>query len=227
MANHRPQSAAGFTLIELLVVIVIIALLIGILLPLLGAGRQASRVALCGSNQKQLMTAWETVMIDRDGDIPLTINTSSVQPQWWQLLRQRIESARYASGSSQPLIYPCPEVAATIDGVGYMTVFGYSANTRWTPGSPANPGNERQQWANIANPSRYPWLADGYVTTPHLIVRGFVGYKDYESDNAWGVGFLHPDDTAIAAFADGHAESVSRDQVAEVENGEPVFFLNR
>ena len=51
----RPLHARGFTLVELLVVISIIALLLAMLLPALGAAVEAARIAKCGSHMRQVV----------------------------------------------------------------------------------------------------------------------------------------------------------------------------
>jgi|GEM_PF-2530704 prepilin-type N-terminal cleavage/methylation domain-containing protein len=54
---HNRRARQGFTLIELLVVISIIAILAGMLLPVIGMVREMANQQKCGKNQSQLMGA--------------------------------------------------------------------------------------------------------------------------------------------------------------------------
>ena len=56
-ANACPRPSRGFTLVELLVVIGILALLMALILPAVQSAREASRMAKCLSNMKQLALA--------------------------------------------------------------------------------------------------------------------------------------------------------------------------
>lgn len=70
----------GFTLIELLVVISIIAILVGILLPALGASRRSARVAACLSNQRQLLVAVTAYAVEYNDSIPFGPQANPASP---------------------------------------------------------------------------------------------------------------------------------------------------
>src|SRR5437762_6667236 len=65
----RP-APSGFTLVELLVVIAIIALLIGILLPSLGAARETARVTECNVHLRAITQAAFTYAYSNKGYLP-------------------------------------------------------------------------------------------------------------------------------------------------------------
>jgi prepilin-type N-terminal cleavage/methylation domain-containing protein/prepilin-type processing-associated H-X9-DG protein len=75
-APQTPRKTAGFTLIELLVVVAVIALLIGILLPALGAARRSAQQAQGANTQRQMVLGMVAYSNSANNEIP-GANTSA------------------------------------------------------------------------------------------------------------------------------------------------------
>ena len=124
----------GFTLIELLVVIAVIALLMGILIPVLRSAREQARKAVCLAHLKSLITGVHVYAADYDGNIPASIDgmnaswnfvcwqTYDSPPRWINL--GRLYGTRIIT---DPEIFYCPSQKNRIlqnihpdeDGVGW------------------------------------------------------------------------------------------------------------
>ncbi len=118
---HRNSHA--FTLIELLVVISIIALLIGILLPALGAARKTARDMQCLSNLRQIGVGVYGYSMDFDNVLPDSYydgdTNSDRQTDWAVLIASYManDSTRDYGTGGQDLASPgiqCP--SALIEG---------------------------------------------------------------------------------------------------------------
>src|SRR5688572_4432765 len=73
MRRGRPSA---FSLVELLVVISIIALLVGILLPVLARARERAQRAACLSNVRQLTAAVMLYLTDNKQTLPEACSTN-------------------------------------------------------------------------------------------------------------------------------------------------------
>ncbi|MEM9416224.1 MAG: prepilin-type N-terminal cleavage/methylation domain-containing protein [Planctomycetota bacterium] len=94
--SHRNLND-GFTLIELLVVISIIAILIAILLPALGAAKRSARMANCLSNMKQWGIAQAAYSTENQGYLPQTGNggQNTLDGTWYNELPPLIDYRKY------------------------------------------------------------------------------------------------------------------------------------
>lgn len=91
MRKGVTQLAKGFTLIELLVVIAIVALLVGILLPVMGRARLQAKVATVNAELRQIGIALEAYGLDNGGRYPPTRVDCMVGDHFYQLPTELVE----------------------------------------------------------------------------------------------------------------------------------------
>lgn len=135
----------AFTLIETLVGIAVIAALVGVLAPTLGAARKSTRLALCMSNARQLSAANNAYALDHDGrSVPAAARFQQDNLRRWHGERdsvgQPFDPARGAltpylgSAATSEGVRACPEFAPALralreSGAGFESgAGGYGYN---------------------------------------------------------------------------------------------------
>jgi prepilin-type N-terminal cleavage/methylation domain-containing protein len=83
----------AFTLIELLVVIAIVALLMGILLPVMGQARLQAKITTVNAELRQIGMALEAYSLDNEGKYPPTRVDCMVGDHFYQLPLELVESS--------------------------------------------------------------------------------------------------------------------------------------
>ncbi len=212
----RPPNA--FTLIELLVVISIIALLIAMLLPALGAAREAANAARCGSNLRQIGVGLTTYAIDNKGELRPYHNGGTPPPlpgarDWFRVLTQESNPymGRFNTGQYDgrlPSFYACP--SATLRS----RVGAYERHAVcYIPVDPVNGKISR-------HPSQRAWVLEkadwdtGVHGEDHVRI---LGYKNVESwVNTGHVAMRHPlDEAQNLLFVGGDVQRIARQQIID------------
>ena len=96
----------GFTLIELLVVIAIIAILAGLLLPVLAKTKQKGQATICLNDLKQVGLAMQMFADDNDDMIPR--GTAVNSPRWWMEFMPYLSNGGTETDNRNIEIFMCP-----------------------------------------------------------------------------------------------------------------------
>ena len=176
-------SPAGFTLIELLVVISIIALLIGILLPALGAARESARNLSCLSNIRQMGIGLNVYTNENKGLLPPGDFNAGADSTDWAILVNNVygdAGTVFADGDIGDL-FRCPAGLDPINAASTDNVLHYSSHPRLMPALPD---------ARLLPTQPLSLVAIDQVRNPSDLVQVFDGVQVVDANNsAAKIGF--------------------------------------
>ncbi|MFA9480336.1 type II secretion system protein [Phycisphaerales bacterium AB-hyl4] len=247
---HRRRSAdiddrRGFTLIELLVVISIIAILIALLLPALGAAREQARAIQCAANVRSIGLSFEFVAEDHSGYYPPRAffadphRPGMARPAGWPTDGIRWDDWMVLKGYMHTALVACPtadyipQQTYPFDGTRVLLneVRHYGVATYGIGGALLSVGSssfEPVHRDSIQRPTHAIGVGDsdpGYAQSP-----GEFNPADFAGNNTWNIQGTAPSATTGKpsmrhsltgnyAFLDGH---VSRDPVQDVAVALPL-----
>ncbi len=229
----------AFTLIELLVVISIIALLVGILLPALGAARRSAKRSVCASNERQCATGTVAYATDNKGWIP-TLNLAGAKQDRVGNFTTFYVSGRSGKAFGLGILYTtnyigiaeafyCP----TQEYEAFTWEF-YEAYTPYATGVPPTGGGSGGDFFRTGyyfNPNFYTSHPDPKKIRALLA----TNTRDFEDDRVLIVdtirdkgSYAHEQDGGgwNGAFIDGHVEYMNNPDAKSYFEDHPISLTN-
>lgn len=244
---RRTNQKAAFTLIELLVVISIIALLIGILLPALGAARGTAKSIACLSNLKQWGIATNIYMAENRDWLPALGSdfidpTTETDPQYWfNALPGLIDMATleeattagdsledYRSGSGG--IWFCPEVDQNgVNPFNYAVNMVLGGKNNFQP--VLTPKRQNINVLDIPQPTNTAWLGEtgnmdevfGLISSGSGSYAPAVGTTSPNDGSSRIAVDRHQGESSNILFVDGHASSFGAEDLLTFSTATSTF----
>ena len=166
--SRPPRAPGGFTLTELLVVLGIVAVLTGILIPVIGKVRESARNTDCLSNLREIGKISLLYLADnRNMIVPAGDESGPSKVEWFQSYATYLgdTQGKLAYDGRHELFYSCPSYANNVASGDIKTWLpGYAVNrvpglpdtgwTNWVYPSEAGKNARRFRITEITNPAR-------------------------------------------------------------------------
>ncbi|MFK7790432.1 MAG: prepilin-type N-terminal cleavage/methylation domain-containing protein [Phycisphaeraceae bacterium] len=238
-ALRSGRTRGGFTLIELLVVISIIALLIAILLPALGAARRSARMTQCLSNMRQWGIAQAAHAVENQDLLPQTGNggQNTLEGTWYNELPDYIDYPSYGDvfpGTAVNLqdvydtasIWFCPSRADENEFLSGSSknAFHYGMNTVLNGTGTLGPdtGIKNVPLDRIKTPSYTVFLSEPFNNQPWVKPNNGVGATS-GGNLEWD---RHSNTKVNILFLDGHVDIFESKSGVNVLDSDDPYYAN-
>jgi prepilin-type N-terminal cleavage/methylation domain-containing protein/prepilin-type processing-associated H-X9-DG protein len=219
-SSRRLPAADAFTLVELLVVIAVIAILAGLLFPVIGGMVKRGHQSASASNLRQWHTGYSAAVGDNDGLLPTSgyLNGEFVETDeqaWFNRLPRGMKERPLAEmqANSRPKlgersIWMNPTVkprdVSGGGGGGFVFCYGYNDKLVQVSGQGTSATQGPLRIAALQFPNMTILMGEKADALPHLNMQNVRAF--------WGSGDIRLDDDNLAnfVFCDGHVEAVKR-----------------
>ena len=218
-----PRGRAAFTLVELLVVVAVIGVLIALLLPAIQAARASARRVQCMSGMRQVALAVYRHCHDFDGQFPETSHTVTVPEQAWIY-----KLAPYLEDMDQIRICPDdPQGAARLKlkQTSYvLNAYVTSETSKGVTNLNRLPSTSRTIVLFELADHRPPDAFEDHVHSFNWFKQSFINNGTVYNQIVNEIATKRHGGAAHFAFADGHVEAISDEQIRSWAK-EPYKFV--